>query len=329
MCWLPIADNTGAAPTLAGSGTSTFSAKPITKYPGTSALVAGDISGTNGSIACARYDGVEFQLLNPQTGWATGVVPRSQTTTSDTIVGTDRGNGIIENNAGAIVVTTVSTLGTAPLDKNFFFFLKDIGAGTATITPTGGAQIAGNNGVLGASLAVTTAQTAYCYADVTNTNFQCTVVGSAAAGALVQVPATTAANTVAPTTDIVGMTVLGTTAGAPASDIFDVCTNVAGACGSKILKVASNQGVAVASGFNVGANAIGLDTNQFTDYIAANETSSLTHNLPDMGGTFIIRQTTPIHLTAQTAAISTATLCAATAGNCNKAQPVERPARAV
>jgi hypothetical protein len=65
ICWLPNAANTGAAPTLAGSGTSTFSAKPITKY-GTVALVANDITTTG--IACARYDGTEFQLQVPLAG---------------------------------------------------------------------------------------------------------------------------------------------------------------------------------------------------------------------------------------------------------------------
>lgn len=65
ICWLPVAANTGAAPTLAGSGTSTFSAKPITKY-GTVALVANDI--TTLGIACVIYDGTEFQLQVPLAG---------------------------------------------------------------------------------------------------------------------------------------------------------------------------------------------------------------------------------------------------------------------
>jgi hypothetical protein len=61
VCWLPAAANTGAAPTLALNG---LTPKPLTKY-GAAALVANDL--TTAAIACAIYDGTEFQLQNPQT----------------------------------------------------------------------------------------------------------------------------------------------------------------------------------------------------------------------------------------------------------------------
>lgn len=60
ICWLPVAANTGAAPTLAING---LTAKPITKY-GSAALVANDLTTT--AIACAVYDGTQFELQNPQ-----------------------------------------------------------------------------------------------------------------------------------------------------------------------------------------------------------------------------------------------------------------------
>lgn len=66
VCWLPVAANTAAAPTLAVSG---LTAKPITKL-GTTALVANDITTT--AIACVIYDGTEFQLQNPQTNTGGG-----------------------------------------------------------------------------------------------------------------------------------------------------------------------------------------------------------------------------------------------------------------
>ena len=62
VCWLPIVANTAAAPTLS---VSALTAKPITKY-GTVALVANDI--TTVGVACAIYDGTEFQLQNPLAG---------------------------------------------------------------------------------------------------------------------------------------------------------------------------------------------------------------------------------------------------------------------
>jgi hypothetical protein len=67
VCWMPAASNSGPGTTLAGSGTSTFSAKTITKGPsGILALIQNDIF--LGAIACAAYDGTEFQLQNPQAG---------------------------------------------------------------------------------------------------------------------------------------------------------------------------------------------------------------------------------------------------------------------
>lgn len=65
ICWAPITANSAAGPTLAGSGTSTFSAKTITKNGGV-ALIANDIVVS--AIACAVYDGFGFELQNPQAG---------------------------------------------------------------------------------------------------------------------------------------------------------------------------------------------------------------------------------------------------------------------
>lgn len=64
--FLPVAANTGAAPTLAVNG---LTAKPITKL-GATALVANDLTTT--AIASVIYDGTEFQLQNPQTAVAGG-----------------------------------------------------------------------------------------------------------------------------------------------------------------------------------------------------------------------------------------------------------------
>ncbi|MDE2100628.1 MAG: hypothetical protein KGL39_25515 [Patescibacteria group bacterium] len=60
FCWLPIAANTAAGPTLAVSNVAPLS---ITKFGG-APLVAGDLSTT--AVAMALYDGSKFQLLNPQ-----------------------------------------------------------------------------------------------------------------------------------------------------------------------------------------------------------------------------------------------------------------------
>jgi len=83
VCWTPAAANTLTAPTLAVSG---LTAKAITKL-GTTALVANDLTAT--AVACAVYDGTEFQLQNPQaqTGNAatvTSIGSHASTELSDT-----------------------------------------------------------------------------------------------------------------------------------------------------------------------------------------------------------------------------------------------------
>jgi hypothetical protein len=59
--FLPLVNNSGAAPTLAVNG---LTAKPITKL-GTTALIANDL--TTLAIASVIYDGTEWQLQDPQT----------------------------------------------------------------------------------------------------------------------------------------------------------------------------------------------------------------------------------------------------------------------
>jgi hypothetical protein len=68
ICWLPTAANTTTTPTLAVSG---LTAKTITKL-GHTALAANDLTTT--AIACAIYDGTDYQLQNPQVVSGSGTV---------------------------------------------------------------------------------------------------------------------------------------------------------------------------------------------------------------------------------------------------------------
>lgn len=61
LCWLPAAANTTTTPTFAPNA---LTAKTITKVAG-AALVASDLTTT--AIACAIYDGTNWELQNPQT----------------------------------------------------------------------------------------------------------------------------------------------------------------------------------------------------------------------------------------------------------------------
>jgi hypothetical protein len=105
-----------------------------------------------------------------------GVGGRTNALTTDTIVAGDRGTIVTETNAGAIAVS-IPQAGTTNFANNFYVGIRvPTASGTVTITPTAG-QIAGNNGVLGATLAVAPTSTAYCYS-FDNLNYQCVVVAS-------------------------------------------------------------------------------------------------------------------------------------------------------
>lgn len=71
LIWSPLAPNSGSAPTLAGSGTSTFSAHPIVKYGG-AALIANDIITTTDAVAIYNLATTSFILQNPQAGILAG-----------------------------------------------------------------------------------------------------------------------------------------------------------------------------------------------------------------------------------------------------------------
>jgi hypothetical protein len=176
------------------------------------------------------------------------------------------------------------------------YFQCSNGNGTLPTLVAGAAQISCPSGAItNYTMLLPTAAGTGClsYANAANILTPSFVACGGAAG-VVLVPGTTAANTIAPTVDVVGLTVLQTTAGAPASDVFDVCTNSAGSCGTKQFYIQPNGNVHVnASAFlidGVGVESIGgatikLDNNNFGDTVTANETAARTHNLTDSSGT--------------------------------------------
>ncbi len=128
LCWKPTAANTAAAPTFAPNG---LTARTIVKAGGT-ALVANDIITT--AQACAVYNttGTQWELQNPQSGSALPV--NAQTGTSYTVLSTDRGYLVTLSNASSIAVTLPQATGS--FGAGWFTRLKNIGAGTVTVTPT-------------------------------------------------------------------------------------------------------------------------------------------------------------------------------------------------
>jgi hypothetical protein len=99
ITYLPTNSNNAAAPTIAVNG---FTATPVTKC-GTTALIAGDIAAN--VFASVLYDGVEFQLGNPQAAGC-GLGSGTQTIASGTAA---LGTSAIASGACASVVTVSAT----------------------------------------------------------------------------------------------------------------------------------------------------------------------------------------------------------------------------
>ncbi len=161
-----------AAPLTVATGnltcpTCTTSAAAVTDK----AVVLGS-GGSQGLVALALPSDSQVYQLTQTSGanpvWALPGIPvNAQVGTTYTVLTTDRGNLITTSNAAAIAVT-LPQANSAGFAGNFFFALRDLGAGTATITPTTSTI----NGA--ASLAVPTGQTVYIYSN--NTNYFAAVV---------------------------------------------------------------------------------------------------------------------------------------------------------
>jgi hypothetical protein len=122
-----------------------------------------------------------------QVAWSPmGVATRASACTSnlDTVLATDRAGYVSWSDASACAVT-LPQAGTTGFASNFVFVGCDIGAGTATITPTT-STISYTNGSTytsaATSLALTTGQCAYIYTD--NTNYFAILPGGSVAAPL-------------------------------------------------------------------------------------------------------------------------------------------------
>jgi hypothetical protein len=140
------------------------------------------IGASNTALNCAPApiapNGVpQFLISTPVAGVATspvlalaGVPINPQTGTTYTIAATDRASYLSINNAAAIAVT-LPQAGTAGFGFNFVFNVCDIGAGTATITPTTSTISYSTGGAYtsaATSLVLSTGQCAFIYSDNTN-----------------------------------------------------------------------------------------------------------------------------------------------------------------
>lgn len=147
-----------------GTGQSAFNAhETLIGQGGISPLIS-VAPGTAGGVYTSNGPAADpsFNLV--------GVIPNAQTGATYTVLSTDRAKYVSFSNAGAIAVT-LPQAGSAGFTSNFVFVTCDIGAGTATITPTI-STISYTNGSTytsaAATLPLTTGQCAWVYSDNTN-----------------------------------------------------------------------------------------------------------------------------------------------------------------
>lgn len=102
VCWLPTAPNSTTTPTLAVSG---LTAKTITKL-GQTAVAANDLTTT--AVACAIYDGTDWELQNPQTSTGGGTTNQNIRTIGASFSGS--GSALTTGTVGYITVPFACTI---------------------------------------------------------------------------------------------------------------------------------------------------------------------------------------------------------------------------
>lgn len=135
VCWLPSNANSSTTPTLAVNG---LIAKTLTKT-GTAALAANDLTTT--AVACAIYDGTEFQLQNPQTAGGTSTTFQVNGTnlTSASTVNFQSGTNVTVTNPSAGVVNIAASAGSGAMTQ-----LGQCTAGISNWTCTGSGSSPGS-----------------------------------------------------------------------------------------------------------------------------------------------------------------------------------------
>jgi hypothetical protein len=155
-------------PANGGTGLANPAAHNLLVAEGSSNFALVPSPTTNGSYLC-RFNVIASAAVDPTCDLG-GIPTNAQTGTSYTVASSDRASYVTFSNASAIAVT-LPQAGSTGFGSNFPFVTCDIGAGTATITPTT-STISYTNGTTytsaAATLALTTGQCAWVYSDNTN-----------------------------------------------------------------------------------------------------------------------------------------------------------------
>jgi hypothetical protein len=152
----------GDVATMESLGSGNWRCIDYAKADGT-ALVGGGGGGSGTVTSVDASGGVETVSGSPITASGairTSVAPNAQVATTYTVVTGDRGKLVTFNNASPVAVTLPQAIST--FGSGWYFFVKNLGAGNVTITPTT-STIGG-----GATLILTTGQGALILSDGTN-----------------------------------------------------------------------------------------------------------------------------------------------------------------
>lgn len=291
----------------------------------------GGASGAPTRLAGAStLDGVPQYLISTSSSSAAtaptlapaGVPTNAQTGTTYTILLTDRAKYVTFSNASSIAVT-LPQAGSTGFASNFVFRACDIGAGTATITPTT-STISYTTGTTYSSgqsnMALTTGQCATIYSD--NTNYfavkeMVNISGNAAtATALAADPADCSANNFATAINASGTLTCGQPSiSAGVSGLGSGVATFLGTASSANLRSAltdeTGTGAAYFQGGDIGTPSAGVGTN-ITGIPFANVTGRLWSCQPGMGdGVNAITSASYLQSTCKNTTGSTVTITAA------------------
>jgi hypothetical protein len=215
-----------------GGGSGTINAATQYSLPYYSA--AGSATTLSGVTAATTPASVPQTFVSiPTSGGAAtapilqlaGVLPNAQTGTTYTVAVTDRAGYVSFSNAASIAVT-LPQAGSTGFGTNFVFVACDIGAGTATITPTTStiSYSSGSGYTSGASsLALQTGDCAWIYSDNTNYFAIAFLTGRVASGTITLPTTAIASNTCTlATATATGATTADTLSWSPNADIHSV-----------------------------------------------------------------------------------------------------------